>query len=207
MKGTRVAEQERTRRVVVVPVVSVDDLVAEWRDELPDVEPEAAPDGGYVADEGLLEVEVLRLPAGVAEEAGRGRHSRNRAAGHGVDAEARFARFRNSLLEDELGHVHLDAVVVEIEDAELVRARGGPVEVVRVAGGEEPVHGDLLVPGLRWRSRGRGRRGGRRGRFLTVCDRREPGEREREQGRGDEKGQLSDVAGVKRPFHVSKAAA
>src|SRR5664280_3707054 len=209
-EGDRIAELKRTRRVVVVPVVSVDDLVAERGDELPDVEPEPAPDRSDGAEEGLLQVEVLSFPAGVAKEPGRGRHPRDRAAGHRVDSEARIAWFGDRFLKDNLGGVHLDAVVVEIEDPVLVRSRGGPVEVVRVAGGEEPVHGDLLVPGLGDRRWGRGRcRRGRRywcGRLLTMCDRCSGGEREREQQRGDEKGQLSDVDGEE-PFHAPKVAA
>ncbi len=158
-----VAEEEPPGRVVVPAVVSVDHLVAEVRDELPGVEPQAAPDRRDPAHEGLLDVDVLPL-----QEPVRGRDARDRGARLEVHAEAGLARLADRLLEDDLGDVHLERVVVEVEDAQLVRAGIGAVEVVRIARGEKRVDRDLLVPGPgrgcgRRRLRSGRKRGGRRG--------------------------------------------
>ena len=138
------------------------------RDEFPQLELQAPARVREVAHVGLLEIDVLPVSERIAKEPRRGRDAGDRAAHGDVHAEARIARLRRRLLQHQLGDVDLERLVIQIEDPVAVYTGERTVEAVRVAGGDEPVERDRLIPRSSWRG------------ILRVRPRHRPGAQARE---------------------------
>src|SRR5262249_35203900 len=108
---------------VVVAVIALDQLVADGRDELTEVEAQSLADGHNVRGVGLLQIDIAGYTGGgIAKQAARGGRARGSGEGE-IDAKAEVARIGNGLLQHQLGGVDSNRIVVVIECAELILFR------------------------------------------------------------------------------------